>query len=132
MGACCGTRADYFIDGDRNISNDKKVINKIYGFNWNQDNTCYLTVEEIIMTQLTNDIGEFVTPHMAHIVFSEFKKFMFLNKIMLEKEKKDDEEKDTQRQIKDYKTSYIGLPAPALIDAVWTILISLKTNYSKS
>lgn len=36
------------------------------------------TVEETIMEHLTNDLGDSVLPHVAHIIISEFRKFMFL------------------------------------------------------
>jgi hypothetical protein len=113
------------------MNEDKKTLSKIYSFNWNQGNSGLLTVEEIIMTQLTNDIGEFATPHFTHIVFSEFKKFMFLNKLQLEKDKNDEKDELAQRQIKDFKESYVGLFAPPILDSVWITIMSLNTFQGK-
>lgn len=113
------------------MSEDKKTLSKIYSFNWNQGNTGLLTVEEILMTQLTNDMGEFATPHFTHIAFSEFKKFMFLNKLQLEKDKNDEKDENAQRQIKDFKESYVGLFAPPIIDSVWIAIMSINTFQGK-
>jgi len=117
------------------IANDDeqhtKDIQEIFDFDWNQSNSNLLTVEETIMRQLTNDMGQMVTPHTAHIIFTEFKKFMFLNKIYLDELKRKEEAESMKRQIKDYKSSYTGLVAPPLVDSLWIILMSLNTTGSK-
>jgi len=95
------------------------MLSKIYGFNWNKTNSVFLTVEETIMTHLTNDFAEFASPHVAHIVFTEFKKFMYLNKFFFESEKKN---------ISGDKQRFTGLLAPPMIDAVWQILMSINTQ----
>jgi len=72
---------DYFQD-------DITDLRQIIRFDWNQANKAILTVEEMIMVQLTNDNNDLVNPQMAQIAFAEFKKFMFLNLKYLDKEKK--------------------------------------------
>ena len=58
-------------------------------YDFNMNNTTGTKIEEQIMVQLANDLGEPVLPHVAHIIISEFRKFMFLvfehNKLLEER-----------------------------------------------
>ena len=47
-------------------------------YNFNIDYEGETTVEEEIMKQLSNDLGQPVLPHVAHIIITEFRKFIFL------------------------------------------------------
>lgn len=94
-----------------------------------------LTVEEIILMKLTNDRAEFITPQVAHIAFTEFKKFIFLNKYFLEQERKRDaaaSEKEKEAKAAQSRAKNVGLFAPPLIDSIWAILISLDIQDGKS
>ena len=48
-------------------------------FDWNADFYDCVTVQEMVMMENTNDLGEVLTPQSAHVLFTEFIKFMFLN-----------------------------------------------------
>jgi len=50
----------------------------ILDYDFNKGFDYEVTVEEAIMMQLTNDLGQQVLPHVAHIMITEFRKFMFL------------------------------------------------------
>jgi len=140
MGNCCGIRSDY-IDITRDNKKEITEFNKILNFNWNsfsqtsenQKSTGEepLTVEEMLLQRITNDNAEFVTPHVAHIGFSEFKKFMYLNKIFIEQEIKAEEAKLEPGQKYTKKGYYVGLFAPPIIDSIWLSLISLDVKCSK-
>lgn len=131
MGNCCGLRGDY-LDIKRDNKEENKDLTRICHFDWNKGNDASVTVEEMIMKTLTNDQGEYVTPHVAHIVFSEWKKFMFLNKMFLSQEAKKEEAKQQEgtgeKKEKEFKT---GLFAPPVIDSVWQFLISLDVPCGK-
>ena len=131
MGNCCGLRGDY-LDIKRDSKEENKDLTKICNFDWNRGNNASITVQEMVLKRLTNDQGECVTPHVAHIAFSEFNKFMFLNKMFIVCEKKkEDAQKEEGTGEKENKTSRVGLFAPPLIDNVWQFLISLNVSAGK-
>ena len=85
------------------------------------------TIEEIIMTSLANDLGDLINPQTTHILFSEFKKLMFLNAMnlkTLEEEKLAEGKPYHKKELK--KNVFIGLVAPPILDLVWCILIRTK------
>ena len=139
MGNCCGIRADY-ISIARDTQKEKNDMNKIFNFDWNkfqktdssmnkEGSNSLITVDEILMMRITNDNAQFANPHVAHAAFSEFKKFMFLNKKFIEKEI--EKEKAALEEGKKYepKKYHVGLFAPPVIDSIWSAVISLDIPY---
>ena len=57
----------------RNKDKEKELLQRILQFDFNDGDPFGISFEESLMRTLTNDIGEFITPHVAHIVFMEFK-----------------------------------------------------------
>jgi len=82
------------------------------------------------MEELTNDIGEFVNPHTANILISEFKKFFFLVDMNI-KELTRQEKSPSLNMFADdtSKKSFYSLTAPPLIDVVWRLLIRREIVY---
>jgi hypothetical protein len=124
MGNCCGIGKDY-LDIKQDQKEENKELSKICNFDWNKGNKAYLTVEEMLMKKLTNDLAEFVTPQVAHIAFAEFKKFMFINKKHLDLEKSADKTKTGEDSKKEENKYVTGLFAPPVIDSIWLSLITL-------
>ena len=129
MGATCwGLRSNYEMGID--IEKNKPEINKlkqIEKFNWNEGNSYGCTVEEIVMLSLSNDYGDWINPQTSHILFSEFKKLMFLNHMHLSELKAENllEGKALHKKQAD-KKAYLGLVAPPLLDTIWCTLIKMK------
>lgn len=141
MGNCCGARTDY-LDIARDTSKETKEFIRLLNFDWNRgiaslsieeskDNTESLTVEEMLMMKITNDKGEFVSPQVAHVAFTEFKKFMYLNKHFIKQEIKREEGLLKEGEVYMKKSSYVGLFAPPIIDSIWLSLISLDAPDGK-
>lgn len=131
MGNCCGLKSDY---GDLGVSiggTKNKDLIKIAEFDWNKDNKGSVTVQEYIMRIITNDAAESVTPQVTHIVFSEFLKFMFLNKQYVDAKRKSMPKKDNNGKEIAPSKYIVGLHAPYVIDIVWSTLISLGPFTSK-
>lgn len=133
----CKRRPDGLTRVTRNPAEEQKYIEQIFAFDWNQglkkqpQADQRVTVEENIALRLTNDNGEQVTPQVAHVAFTEFKKFMFLNKIYVgEKEKAEAAQQEENKATEERPP--LGLYAPPLIDSVWSILISLDVPAGKS
>ena len=91
MGATCwGIRGDYEIPIDTDKNKDEiEIIKTIKEFDWNNKNPYKWTIEEIIMCSIANDTGDLINPQSSHILFSEFKKFMFLNAMYIKEGVKD-------------------------------------------
>ncbi len=141
MGNCCGARVDY-LDIARDTSKETKEYMRVLNFDWNRgisapgveeskERTDSLTVEEMLMLKITNDKGDFVTPQIAHVAFTEFKKFMFLNKHFIKQEIKKEEAQMEDGKVYIKKSSYVGLFAPPTIDSIWQGLISLDVPDGK-
>ena len=86
------------------------------------------------MEELVNDIGELANPHTAHIMISEFKKFLFLNEMNIRQLGKDNKPlnspmfpDDTTNNLK----VFTSLTAPPLVDVVWRMVIRREVAYSK-
>jgi hypothetical protein len=124
MGSCCGIGKDY-LDIKQDVKEENKEFSKICNYDWNKGNKAHLTVQEMLMKKLTNDVAEFVTPQVAHIAFAEFKKFMFLNKKHIDQEKKAEKTKEADEEKKEDKNFVTGLFAPPVIDSIWLSLMTL-------
>ena len=74
------------------------------------------------MQRLTNDYGDRVNPHTTHILFSEFRKFMFLNYMMIEESKEAEKKKEGSSDSQIPKARN-GLVAPPILDNVWVYLL---------
>ena len=101
------------------------------GVEESKEHTDSLTVEEMLMLKITNDKGDFVTPQIAHVAFTEFKKFMFLNKHFIKQEIKKEEAQMEDGKVYIKKSSYVGLFAPPTIDSIWQGIISLDVPDGK-
>lgn len=132
-----------FLDITRDTAKETRDYNKILNFDWNQgvgspgneeskEPVQQLTVEEMLLLRLTNDRAEYANPQVAHVAFTEFKKFMFLNKHFITQEIKRKEaavkEGDPPYTREFY---YVGLFAPPTIDAIWSSLISMDALNGK-
>jgi len=78
MGNWWSNRLEVLPSCTRNRRQEKEILQAIMQFDFNDGDTNGITFEETLMRQMTNDLGEFIMPHVAHILFIEFKKFMFL------------------------------------------------------
>ena len=127
-GYWCGSRENFETDIDSDKSRDRNAKYKfVQTFNWNNNNPYSWTIEEIILCSLTNDAGDYVNPQTSHILFSEFKKFMFLNLMYIQEGEKDYTVRaNTLNRMFQDKKAYVGLIAPPIIDLVWCILIRTK------
>ncbi|CAI2360558.1 unnamed protein product [Moneuplotes crassus] len=137
MGCCFDTSMSYTaLLGEVGMEMDD--YNRIIQFDWNQGKSSDVepTVEEIIMMRMCNDNTDFINPQCAHIIFSEFKKFMFLNTKYLLKTKKTRKSEDTDKIYLHNTPSdsnyEIGLFAPPVIDQIWCILLSLNIPYDEN
>ena len=89
-GAGSGKRGNYKISMYVHNNKEKmRTIIDILQFDWNSNNQYSYTIEEIIMKSIANDAGDLLNPHSAHILFSEFKKFIFLNAMYIMEGAKD-------------------------------------------
>ena len=139
MGNCCGIRSDY-LDIARDDAKEKNDFLRMCQFDWNkikkseafvnqEMHQTHITVEEMLMMSLTNDNAEFATPQVAHIAFSEFKKFMFLNKKFIEDGIKKAKAEVKEGEKYEEKSTHVGLFAPPVLDNIWLALISLNVPY---
>ena len=118
-------------DFDLNKTMEKSIINKIIQFDWNKENCNNITVQEMIMTENTNDLGDVISPQTSHVLFSEFLKFMFLNYINIKAiYPKENRESKESRASTNKNIFYTGLIAPPYIDLVWRSLFKLKSYNS--
>ena len=86
------------------------------------------------MANFTNDIGEVANPYTAHILISEFRKFIFLNQMNIKtlSDKQDMKPYLLYNDKKNYKgtdKAFKGLTAPPLIDIVWRCIIKYEKVY---
>jgi len=98
-----------------------KRLNFIMDFNFNKDFGGECTVEETIMKELTNDLGEPILAHVAHTLISEFRKFMFLiSENFIELRLKEIEHSHDNDQPENNCNLFIkSLIAPPTIDLIW-------------
>ena len=141
MGNLSCRRNNSTLSIERDIHQEQEDLQKFLNFNWNskficfliflEDNKAQFTVEEMVMLNLTNDSGQYITPQVAHIAFTEFKKFMFLNMKYVSEEI--EKEKASLKQGETYspRKHYVGLFAPPVIDNIWSSIISLDVIHGK-
>lgn len=127
--SCCSLRPslDSASTRDSKVENEKFEKLKALKFsNFMKEET---TFEEILKHELTNDLGEEVSPQTTQVLIAEFKKFMFLNQMnfrILDKSKT--HYADIVAKPKKM-TYYKGLVAPPALDVVWRILIHHEDLY---
>lgn len=78
MGNCWATRDKFFLSDVRDKKKEMTILKTIFLFDFNKSDPKGITVDETLMRVLTNDLAEFASPHLAHILMVEFKKFLFL------------------------------------------------------
>ena len=114
---------------------------KIMKYDFNKDNNSTISVEENIMGKLTNDLGQSVLPHVAHIMLTEFRKFMFLveehnyyirkdqqGKILKIKNLLENDNINSE-QLKEIPLK--SLLAPPSLDQIWCLIILMPKIYSQ-
>ena len=79
MGNWWWKRERVTLEGDRDKKKERELLQTIFTFDFNNIDHEGITVEETLMLSITNDLGEIITPQVTNILFSEFKKFIFLN-----------------------------------------------------
>lgn len=102
----------------------------IMKFDLNLNTNPLMSIESRFTRENTNDLGEPIIPQVAHIIVSEFKKFMFLNAIQIQKLKRIEKYKFSyQGMISD--SPYIKSPfvAPPYLDRFWKLFILYNKNY---
>ena len=73
MGNCWSDRVHLQVSSYRNKDKEKELLQRILQFDFNNGDPLGISIEETLMRMFTNDFGEFITPHVAHIIFMEFK-----------------------------------------------------------
>jgi hypothetical protein len=94
-------------------------------------NPC-LTIEKRFTRENTNDIGEALLPQTAHIIITEFKKFMYLVALEINRCRREGK-LDLTKNFKKNKQWYFSSPytAPPYIDRVWRLVILYNKNYEE-
>jgi len=88
-----------------------------------------ITIEERYARETTNDIGDPLTAESAYIIFTEFKKFMYLVAVEIY----DWKENQTIKAGVDGEITYFESPlsAPPYLDRIWKLFILYHDEYSK-
>lgn len=89
-----------------------------------------LTIEARFTRENTNDMGEFLLPQTSHIIIMEFKKFMVLQGIEIQKRRREGSLDLKKNFKKDKKWTFTSpYTAPPYLDRVWKLLILYNSNY---
>ena len=92
----------------------------------------HLTIEARFTRENTNDMGEALMPQTSHVIIMEFKKFMYMQAVEIQKRTRDGT-LDMTKNFKKDKQWYFSSPfsAPPYIDRVWKLLILYNKNYEE-
>lgn len=77
----CSSRPLIEKEETRNKVYENKLLQKISAYEFETDYDIQFTLEELIMQEFANDIGDAASPHTWAILIAEFRKFIFLNKM---------------------------------------------------
>ena len=108
------------------------LLFKVLKFDLNLGEKVGLTIENRFTSENTNDMGEGLMPQTAHIIITEFKKFMYLLALQINKARRDKTLDLTRNFKKDNQWYYLSpYTAPPYIDRVWKLLILYSKNYEE-
>lgn len=82
--SCCSLRPKVGFDETRDKAIIDTDLRKVLSYDFNMGVGIKTTLEESLMTEITNDIGEPISPPTTQVLMLEFKKFMFLCKMNIQ------------------------------------------------
>lgn len=104
----------------------------IMKFDFNLNTNPLMSIESRFTRENTNDLGEPIIPQVAHIIVAEFKMFMFLNAIEMQKIKRIMKRITRKDQFSSSDFKYMRSPfvAPPYLDRFWKLFILYNKNYN--
>jgi len=123
------------LGGDSSFKPTKEQIEvallvRLFKFDLNKGIDPELSLENRVQREHCNDLGEYPMNHTIHILMTEFKKFIFLNSIEIQKRIREgtlNKEENYQRNGKWYFKAPFS--APPYIDKMWKALILYNYIY---
>ena len=105
---------------------------QILKFDLNLEKKPHLTIEDRFTRENTNDLGEFLLPQTAHIIITEFKKFMYLQAWEIQSRRRKGTLGINYIESSNDKW-YFKAPLwpPPYLDRVWKLLILYNKNYEE-
>lgn len=130
--SCCSMRYGLGNPETRNKVAEKEKLHLIANYNFNEGRRGTCTIEESIMGEITNDIGELLSPQATQVYLAEFRKFIFLNAMNFEEMSRGSIKYSSPLYDKGSPDlALISITAPPMIDVVWRCFIKHEEVYEK-
>ena len=115
------------------VQSDWCFLVQLFKYDFNLGTNPDMTMEQRFLRENTNDFGEFLVPHSANVIISEFKKFMYLVLTeLVERDKNGGHDEAEYTKTSDGRLFFDSpFCAPPNIDKFWKQLILYNHTYEK-